>query len=78
MLNLRQHLLGMPIHLHIAPDLDDPAIGPDQKSGPKNALEGLAVHRFFAPDPVGFQHLVLLIRNKRRTQLVLVSKSFLR
>src|SRR5947209_18729552 len=50
--HLRQHLLGMAIDLHIAPNLDDPATGSDQKGGPKNALEGLAIHRFFATDSV--------------------------
>ena len=37
--------------------LQDPAIGADQNRGANNAQEGPAIHRFFAPGPVGLQHL---------------------
>src|ERR1019366_9010290 len=68
----------MAIDLHIAPDPLDPAIRADQNRCAKNAMEGLAIHGFFAPDAVSLQHLVLLVRCKRSGELMLVSKGFLR
>src|SRR5258708_37046744 len=68
----------MAIDLHMAPDLADSAIRADQDRGAKNALERPAIHRFFAPDAVGLEHLMLLIRNERRGELMLVPKGFLR
>src|SRR5258708_25884240 len=67
----------MPVSPHIAPDPDHPAVGADQNRCAKNALEGPTVHGFFAPDAVGLQHLMLLIRNKRDGEPMLVSKGFL-
>src|SRR3954451_8602773 len=67
----------MAVDLYIAPDLQDAAIGADQKRGAKNAMEGLSVHRFFAPNAVRLQHLVLLVRNERCDELVLVPKRLL-
>src|SRR5450756_2543959 len=73
-----QYLVGMPVDLHIAPDIQHAAIRADQNRGANNAEEGPAIHRFFAPDPVRLQHLMLFIRDPRSGELVLVAKGFLR
>src|SRR6516162_11339338 len=52
-----QHLVGVPIDLDAAPDPLDPAVGPDQHRGAKNALEGSAIHGLFAPRPIRAEHL---------------------
>ena len=57
-----EHVVGMAIHFHMAPDFDHPAIRADQNGRAKNALEGLAVHGFFSPYAVGLQHFMLFIR----------------
>src|ERR1051325_3224692 len=49
-----QHLVGVAIDLHIAPQSGNPAVAINQNRCAKNAEEGLAVHRFLAPDAVGF------------------------
>src|SRR3979490_139770 len=72
-----EHGIGMAIDLDMAPAPGDSAIRTDQNHCAKNAMEGPAIHGFFAPSAVSFQHLMLLIRNKRRGQLVLVSKGLL-
>src|SRR5260370_15162192 len=72
-----KHLIGVAINPYIAQDSEDPAISADQNRCAKNAMEGLTIHGFFAPDAVGLQHLVLLIRNKRDGEPMLVSKGFL-
>src|SRR3954447_6408942 len=41
-------------------------------------MESLSIHRFFAPNSISFQHLVLLIRNERCRELVFISKRLLR
>src|ERR1700692_3342048 len=72
-----EHLIGMAVDLHIAPDLDDAAVGPDQNRRTKYALEGSAIHGFFTPNAVRLQHLMRLIRGKRNREFVLVAKGFL-
>jgi len=68
----------MAFNPHVAPDFEDFAVSPDQNRGAKNALEGSAIHRFFAPRAIGREHFMRLIRGKRNRKLVLVSKGFLR
>src|ERR1700677_3881920 len=67
----------MAVDPDIAPDFDQPAVGADQNRCTKDALESLAIHGFFAPDTIRLQHLMLLIRDKRNGELVLVAKGFL-
>src|SRR5450631_3811676 len=73
-----KYVVGVAVDFHMAPDADDPAILADQHGGAKNALEGPAIHGFFAPDAIGLQHPMLLIRDERSFQLMSVSKGFLR
>src|SRR6476659_8444776 len=72
-----QYLVGMTIDLDIAPNPDDPAVRPDQNRGANNAEESLAIHRFFAPHPVGLKHLMLFIRDERGFEAMLIPKGFL-
>ena len=74
----RKHLVGMAIDPDMAPDPDDPAVGADQNRCPKYPMEGLAVHRFFAPDAIGLQHLMLFIGSKGNGEFMLVAKRLLR
>src|ERR1700722_2199444 len=68
----------MAIDPDMAPDPEDPSIRPNQNRGSKNAMEGLAIHGFFAPDAVGLQNLMRFIRNQRCGERMLVAKRFLR
>src|SRR6185312_2560790 len=73
-----EHLFGMAIDLHTAPDSLDPAIAADQNGCANDPKERFAIHGFFAPGTIGFEHFVSLIRDERNSEHVLVSKSLLR
>ena len=57
----RQHLVGMAVDLHMAPDPDNATVFSNQNCCAKNAEEGPAIHGFFAPDAIGLEYLMLLI-----------------
>ena len=57
----RQHLVGVAVDPDIAPDFCDSPVGADQNRCPNNSEEFLAIHGFFAPGAIGFQHLMSLI-----------------
>src|SRR6185312_16191749 len=75
--NRREHLIGMAVDSHVAPDADDPAILADQYGGATNALERPPIHGFFTPGSVGLEHAVSLVRSQRHHQSMLVAKGLL-
>src|ERR1700744_613896 len=75
-LSCGENVVGMSVDLHTAPDFKDLAVYADQNRGAKDALEGPAIHGFFAPGAIRLQHLMLLIRRQRDRKLMLVPKGF--
>src|SRR5690349_13092497 len=72
-----KHLIGMAVDLDVAPHLGHAPVGPNQNRGPNDSEESSAIHRLFTPGAIRLEHLMLLIRNQRNGQLVLVAERFL-
>ena len=71
-LDLRQHLFGVALGLHVLEDVDDFAVGSDQESGTGNAHHLFAIHILFLDHTKLVRNRFILISKERVGQIVLV------
>src|SRR5262249_29959351 len=64
-----EHLVGVAVDLHLAPDVEDDALAVDQEGRPLDAHIFLAVHALLDPNAVGLGYVAVLIRGKRKGEL---------
>src|SRR5258708_7830817 len=55
----------------------DAAVRAEQESHANNSHKGLAVHRFFAPSPISFEHLMGLVGKEPDGEVVLLLEGIL-
>ena len=60
----RQHVLRVPVYLHVIPAPYHPPVRADQKGRPGDAHEGLPVEALLLPDTVFLGHRVVLVRQE--------------
>lgn len=66
-----KHLIHMSRHLHLAPDLGEPAFRIDQEGGPLHPQIAPTVHALLHPDAVALAHRPVLIGGEHVGKAVL-------